>query len=246
MFNDGGAMVRSVSTFVILAFTLLGCEQPEPLVRNGVALDGEAIELSVYGGSERALVRAVNALGVASVGVPGSFQLDSANVTVPLDSAGYGLLDLELGVHSVAAASGHEQVYGYDGAWSGLGVGVGERSLGSASEVARGTRGVMAAVDNEVWWVGPGLPAHPVAVLPDANVDGVRSTQIDQDGVYDGIIWGGDTVLLLRGRADGGQYWGFGLQAPGWTVEGAAVGDVDDDGRADLVVAWTAPDGHYV
>ncbi|MBM4392471.1 MAG: VCBS repeat-containing protein, partial [Deltaproteobacteria bacterium] len=77
--------------------------------------------------------------------------------------------------------------------------------------------------------------------------------QIDSDGVTDALLWSGDTVVVLRGRAEGGVGYWAAFEAKSGTVGAALVQDIDEDALVDLIVvvngeetsqvAWMPGDG---
>jgi hypothetical protein len=96
-----------------------------------------------------------------------------------------------------------------------------------------------------VWFTSPDSGAHRVLEFSDDTViQGVRTTHVDEDGVLDAIVWGGDRVVLLKGRAAGGMSWGAGVQAVGLAAGSAAAGDCTGDGIPDVAIAWADPNSN--
>ncbi len=107
--------------------------------------------------------------------------------------------------------------------------------------MARGTGGVALASDSAVWWMPATQGAVPWTVLtPPFSISGIRTAEVDADGVRDLVVWGEDQVVLLRGRHGGGYSWGAGWQSADMDVVGASVADTDGDLHADVVVGLTA------
>jgi len=119
--------------------------------------------------------------------------------------------------------------------------------LGEAQAMARGTGGVALVGSDSVWWV-PAAPGQvPWQVLaPPFTIVGVRTADVDADGVADLALWGDQDVVLLRGRAGGGYSWGAGWQSPDMTVAGVSVADVDGDQLSDVVIGQTDADAARV
>lgn len=103
--------------------------------------------------------------------------------------------------------------------------------------VARGSGGLALASTSAVWWM-PGIQGGtPWTVLtPPFAIDGVRSGEVDADGVRDLVVWGEDQVVLLRGRPGGGWSWGAGWRSTDARVVGAVLVDGDGDGDGDVVL----------
>ena len=193
-------------------------------------------------------LRRVNDLGAAMTGDDLAIQVDGAAATFADDGTGYGVVDL--------VAPGSADIL-YEGAvvtrihataadWSpGAWPASPAPALGLAAAPA--TRGAFVATADAVWWTASAddpLPLHAV-LRPGVPIDGLRSGNIDNDGVIDVVAWGADQVWWLRGRIGGGATWGGGWQVLGARAVGADVGDVDLDGANDLTLVWAnTPDGH--
>jgi len=90
-------------------------------------------------------------------------------------------------------------------------------------------------------WTGRGFEARPVSAFyqappPEADLDG--------DGEIEAVEVAGGVLRVLRQRGDPAEeVW---RSDPGWDVERAAVGDVDGDGRPEVVFSlWRVYQGRY-
>ena len=102
------------------------------------------------------------------------------------------------------------------------------------------TGGIVFSVLDQVWYQSgdPAQPAWQVLDMPQ-DIVGMESGHIDRDGVLDLLVWGGNQVVLLKGRAEGGFSWKGGWQAGFGAVAGGAIADVDTDRNTDVVIAAT-------
>lgn len=113
--------------------------------------------------------------------------------------------------------------------------------------VARGSGGLALASTSTIWWMPTKQGGVPWTVLtPPFAIDGIRSAEVDQDGVRDLVVWGEDQVVLLRGRPGGGWSWGAGWQSQDMSVVGAVVVDGDGDHDGDLVIGLSGEDSSRV
>jgi hypothetical protein len=224
-----------------------GCDPDDGAIvsNGGIVLAGSAQRTVVTASAENPaapLVRRVNALGVAVPEGATSVEVDGAPAPVSLDAWGYGTLALSgSGTLRVPDAEG-EEIHLPSAVWSPPALPRAAGGLAVPGAVEPGRRGVIASLGSSLWWVGVGLPPHAVATLP-AQVRGLRSRNVDADGVVDTLAWGGDTVLALRGRDGGGAAWGSAWRAEGWTAIAADVGDADADGAADVLLVWDTGSG---
>ncbi|MCB9780090.1 MAG: VCBS repeat-containing protein [Alphaproteobacteria bacterium] len=109
--------------------------------------------------------------------------------------------------------------------------------LSTATRLARGTGGVAVTDGTRVVWQPAGAGQVAWTVLePDFEIVGMRSAQVDTDGVLDLVLWGGGQVVVLRGHPTGGYSWGVAWQSPDLSVVGASVSDVDGDQLADITI----------
>lgn len=238
----------SVSVAVMLA--LVACKPQDQEVQSpGVMVDdlGEGVASAVFGSigetPGRALVLHVNAAGAAVPGTAGSLMVDGVATTVSFDGLGYGEISLDR-TGSALIEGGVEDawVHAVSAPWEGFGMLRAEVARTPATHAMPAHKGFLAASATEVWWVGPGEIAHRV-LAPDAPIGGIRTAHVDLDGILDAIVWAGDTVYLLKGRANGGLGYGAAIRAEGYAAVGADVGDLDGNDRPDVVIAWDGQDG---
>jgi len=236
-------MHRAARGIAAVALVASACNlESTEVVSNGAVLEGsfDGVVLHAQDGvaPNTVLVRAVDGSGTSGGPSTVQVQLDGSAESLETDPFGYAILELEAGVTTVE----DQDVVSLDepAGWPDLSRVEAPRP--PATEAAAGRRGMLVSSGSQVWWTGPTLPDHPVAELG-ATVTGLRAAQLDADGVIDAVVWGGDRVVLLRGRDQGGAAFGAGVRAEGWTVQAAAAGDLDDDGDVDVAMAWDTGNG---
>ncbi|TNE84808.1 MAG: VCBS repeat-containing protein [Deltaproteobacteria bacterium] len=234
------------------ALALLGCKPEETAevqpISTVMEFD-EAVGLEIAPATGNVplttVARVTNALGASVLGGPEEVVINGTTESVSVDGLGYGEITVDA-AGSVEVLGGDEPVtlHALDSTWPGFGAQGGELPLGEAVFAQTVSEGVAVASASEVWWVGPGLPAHRVLAFPAGKViSGIRSGHADSDGRLDLLVWGGDTAIVLRGRPGGGLAWATGFQAEGNAVVGGAFGDVNQDDAQDIVLAWAVAGG---
>ncbi len=226
---------------------LCACENDDgTIVSNGVIAEVAASSVGVWGPTSAApdtlLVRAVDAAWLSTGPGVVSAVVDGVPVEVEVDPRGYGLLPVAAVGEVALGGLGAERAVVGGPAWaSGWGPALAGPGVPTALEAARG--GSLAAVGEQIWWVGPSLPAHPVVGFAPGSTPRVRGLPVDDDAAIDAVAFAGERVVLLRGRGGGGAGAGLVLDAAGWEARGADVRDMDGDGSRDLVIAWLTPSG---
>jgi hypothetical protein len=226
---------------------LCACENDDgTIVSNGVIAEVAASSVGVWGPTSAApdtlLVRAVDAAWLSTGPGVVSAVVDGVPVEVEVDPRGYGLLPVAAVGEVALGGLGAERAVVGGPAWaSGWGPALAGPGVPTALEAARG--GSLAAVGEQIWWVGPSLPAHPVVGFAPGSTPRVRGLPVDDDAAIDAVAFAGERVVLLRGREGGGASAGLVLDAAGWEARGADVRDMDGDGSRDLVIAWLTPSG---
>lgn len=240
--------MRRFTLLSILSVTACSSPSTEVVFAGGVPLGAAPSTVAVYGPTAAdpttLLVRSVDVDLLSSGPATVLVTVDGSQVEVMVDGRGYGTMTFEHptavelgGVGQAVAVIGEEP---WASTWP-----LAHPGLPRASAVESAARGVLVAAEEEVWWAGEALPPHPVARFP-GGVAGLRAAAVDGDGLPDALTWGGEKLVLLRGREGGGASLGFGLIAQGWSVAGAAVEDIDGDGDSDLAVVWETPSGAVV
>jgi hypothetical protein len=202
------------------------------------------------------IVRAVNRFG-ASVHAPITEEItvDGLATAVQFDGYGYGALTrTEPGKDLVEGGFGPVEVFTVASDWPLPPLQRAWPSPIPAQPAAPGgelphpamgaliqTGGVVAD-GSSVWWGGAGAAPHRV-LEADGDILGMQTGNIDLDGVEDAVVWTTDKVFLLKGRAGGGLAWGGALEAPGYEVAGADMGDLSSDQLPDIAIAWMDPSG---
>ena len=238
-----------MSRLRLLLPLVFACTPAELPVNNGEVVETEVTGVAAHGDDGVApngvIVRAINDLGVAVGGGSVMLTVDGAPVEVAIDAFGYGTYSVpDVGTVTVDGV-GDGLLHATEEAWPGPRLPPAERGVGTPGQLLPTRAGALVAIGAEAVWTGPGLPTHSVARL-ETTIDGIATLQIDGDGVLDAIVWGGEVVVLLKGRPAGGFGWGAGIRAIGWSAEAAGAGDIDDDGDADLVIGWTGPGGDVI
>lgn len=211
------------------------------------AAEVEGLEIlpSVGVAPHPAVVRAVNRFEAAVPSAPtDTLTVDGVPVTATFDGFGYaGILLETAGTRIIEGAGEPAEFHTVVTDWPGLTLQrawfapVDAVDLGAAI-----TTGGVIVSGSDVWWAGEGTVPHRVLSAEEPIV-GIRTGNIDVDGVSDAIVWTTTTVYLLRGRSGGGLGWGGALTASGYQVGGADVGDLSADNLPDLAIAWIGPDG---
>ena len=162
---------------MLVALLFVGCESIPEVPAAGTVVDASAVEgirvQSAIGsvGSTGAVVRAVNAYGAAVSSGPVSLTVQGLPVEVPLDGAGYGFVSASsAGSWTIGGAEEDASLHAVEGDWGGPGLLGAEPSHGEVVAAAAATGGWVVASAEQVWWVSPTLPAHPVLDLGDAGV----------------------------------------------------------------------------
>lgn len=226
-----------------------GCKKDDKLVDLFAEVSAEATGVYVGDavGVEAAVAPAflVNRLGAAVGGEGVSVTSDGAVTLSAADATGWGTATVTgaPGAYSLVATSSRSQWNGTawltaaDAPRLGFDARVG---AGVPTDLLEAGNGLLEVVGNELWWVGEdaGAPTR-VASFPDP-VLGLQPAQGDNDGVTDAVAWTRDAVVLLRGRAAGGLYWGAGWETSEGEVRGARATDLDGDGALDLAVLTVA------
>lgn len=110
----------------------------------------------------------------------------------------------------------------------------------AATHAVPASGGMVFSVLDQVWYQ-PGdasQPAWKVLDMPQ-DVAGMEAGHVDRDGVLDLLVWGGNQVVLLKGRSEGGFGWQGGWQAGFGSVAGGTIADVDSDRSGDVIIAAT-------
>jgi hypothetical protein len=241
---------------VVVALALIGCKKEEPFdAPPGALVDmSAAVGVDVQSGigpvGHGAVARAVNDVGAAVPSGPLPVTVGEVQQQITFDATGIADLSLpDPGSAEVTAAMRPAWVHTTGDDWPGFGLPRADNPLATARFAAGIARGWLVAGLDDVWYVPPPQPGSPGTPWPvmrlagGAQIYGLSAAHIDEDGVLDAIAWGGDTVVLLKGRVNGGAVWGATIQAEGAAVTGAAVGDVDDDGSPDVAIAWADQTG---
>lgn len=186
----------------------------EPLVawwvnEHGVAVSGGDVEVSVDG---EAAAWAVEEDGVAR--------------WVPAQPGRY----------RIEGEGWQSWVFAHDARWDGPGMDP-VVDLGEAVVVAAtvGDSAVVALEDGRVWRIGGDGRRWPVASLSEPPVL-LKAVALDEDGVRDDLVVVSDSLVAWLRREGEVFRWFGGLRSPSGGFRGASVGDLDDDGRLDLLV----------
>ncbi len=237
---------------IVAAIALTGCPKPvedEPLggwvdLTAPVRVD---ITPSTGPAPHLGLARAVNEFGAAVGSGPMPVAVDGSDVSVSFDPYGYGTVEIA-SAHSADVWSGDQNVRmtAVDGDWAGFGLMPSMQSFGTARHVQPGSGGMLAATDSEVYWVPVSGTPHRVLHFPNDTIGGLRTANLDGDGILDAVVWAGDTVAFMRGRPDGGLAWGGGVQLEGMIAGGVTAADVTNDDSIDVAIAWQSEVGDHV
>ncbi|MCO4747738.1 MAG: VCBS repeat-containing protein [Proteobacteria bacterium] len=247
--------MSKVPTLIVISLALLGCrpeEEPEPEPVSTVLEMSEVVGLEVAAHSGgvplTTIARATNAMGASVLSAPDEVVVGGTTVAVNFDGLGYGEVTVDTaGSQEVLGGDEAVMLHGFDSDWPGFGMQGGEVPLGEAIFAEPLTNGIAVASSTEVWWVGTDLPPHRVLAFDSTQlITGIRAGHADADGRGDLLVWGGDTVVLLRGRPGGGLAWSTGFQAEGMAAVGAALGDPNADGAPDVAIAWAGAEGTSV
>ena len=183
-------------------------------------------------------VRAVNAWGVPVAHDPVDVVVGHTTETVTLDAYGYGTVVVDTpGTVSVSAG---EVAVGVQALANGSAPPRLPRAVpaaGPARVVVPASRGVLVATDDAVWFAGVDGRRFPVLTPLDSRIDGLQAVHLDEDGVIDAIAWTEHTVVLLRGRPQGGVAWAGAIRASS-RVGSATAGDTTGDRLPDVAIAW--------
>jgi hypothetical protein len=201
-------------------------------------------------------VRSVNRFG-ASVPSPitEEIRVDGVPTAVQFDGYGYGTLTrTEPGTAVVEGGPAPVEVFTVQSDWPlpplhrAWPAPVPAQPAAPGAEPAHPAFGALiqtggvVADGTSVWWGGQGAAPHRL-LEADSEILGLQTGNIDLDGVDDAIVWTRDTVFLLKGRAGGGMAWGGALEAPGYEVAAADMGDLSSDQLPDIAIAWVDPSG---
>jgi len=231
----------------LVVWLALGCKpaviDAEPPDRGSIlegnATAGVALGPTTLAGGESLMAWNVNTWGVAVQGGDLSLTIDGGAVTVPTDPSGMGeWIPTGPGAYEVDAGDGAVTVVAHEGAWPAGNLDeayalprevVGTASVGGAA--------VVVLDGGALYTVDPATGPWPVAQVS-GTLRAVKAVALDDDGQRDDLLVVTDTLLLLAtGSEDGRFLWRGGLQAEGSAFRGADVGDIDDDGAAELVLA---------
>lgn len=225
----------------------LGCKpaeiDAEPPDRGSI-LEGNATAGAVLGpvhlpGGTSLSAWTVNAHGVAVAGPDFELTVDGATTSLSTDPSGMAeWIPPGPGRYEVDAGAGAVPVFSHEGTWP-------PGSLDEAYALSReviGTASVgaaaIAALDGgTIVRIDPDTGVWPVAQVS-GTLRAVKAVALDDDGLRDDLMVLTDTRILLAASAEDGRFvWRTGLQAEGTAFRGADVGDLDDDGLAELVIA---------
>jgi hypothetical protein len=227
---------------MLLLFAIACRPAPDPLpspARFRTPGPAIGVELALgHGAPGQVWVRAVAADGTTVPGEDVAVQLGARTEQASLAVDGYSRHRLaEVGSHLVEAGGASGRVFVREPAAIGRGLRPAVGREGAADrDLETVGAGVVGLADGVVWWLGSAGPWH-VLLAPDEVVRGVRGGHLDADGIRDAVAWTDTTVWLLRGRPAGGAV-AVGSWTGGERVAGAALGDADGDGLADVVIAW--------
>lgn len=238
-----------MTTTLIAMIALIGCKPKD----TGTETPGQFLDLSAATGVAfestigqmpvKAIVRSVNAVGSPVGGTPATVTFDGAPATVTFDGTGFGQVELDrLGSAELVSGDQTAWVNAVADDWSGMGLGRSEVPRMPVTHAVAAHKGFLVADAQAVWWVTPGEAPYKVLV-PTAPISGMRTANIDLDGVLDAVVWAGDTVYMLKGRSQGGMAFGAAVQAQGYAAIGADVADLDSNGGPDVVIAWVGSTG---
>ena len=238
-----------MTTTLVAMIALIGCKPKDGGDETpGVFIDlsaptGIVIDSTIGQMPVKTLVRSVNAVGSPVIGSSASVTFDGAPTTVTFDGTGYGQIELDrLGSAKIESGDQTAWIHAVASDWQGMGLGRSEVPRVPVTHAAPAHKGFLVADAQSVWWVAPGETPYTVLV-PDAPIVGMRTANIDLDGVLDAVVWAGDTVYMLKGRSQGGMSFGAAVQAEGYAAIGADVADLDAAGGPDVVIAWVGSTG---
>lgn len=230
---------------------LAACEAPERQSQispanyfHQIDVEGYTVHGSQGPAPHLTIVRAVNSFGAAVPAGKHNFDVNGAPIEVRFDGLGYGTINHPVrGTFNIGGGVENARSHAFAVDWPAVDMfRAATAPVPDASRVHPVSTGVIAIRQDEVWWMSLDSAAgHPV-LFADGPVLGLEPRHIDVDGVTDAIAWTEHTVFLLRGRPQGGMAWGGAVDAPGYTVGGADVGDLDLDNIPDVAVAWSSPD----
>lgn len=236
----------------LLLVALCACQTPEipvdpPIgsyIEDADGVEGFEVASSVGGIPLTTVVRAVNRFSAAVPSDEGNFTVDGSSQSVDFDGLGYGVIILDRAASiSVDTAINTGTMDAYNSEWPGLGMSRAFESLEFGADAADGlSSGAVVARGSNLYWVGTDAPPH-VVLKADGEIRGVRTGNIDVDGIEDALVWTANTVFLLKGRLGGGLAWGKALQSSKHSVGGADIGELNDDNLPDLTIAWAGIDG---
>lgn len=232
---------------LLIALMVLGCrpkeEEVEPAPGDLVDLTapiGIDVQSAIGMAPSGALARAVNEIGVAVASPAKRVSVGGVEVDVVFDGTGYGEVPLaEAGSAEIVGGEHPASVHAVSVDWPGVGLLPAGHAMTDVEHAVAATRGFLLASLTDVWWTAPGQVPHRVLEFTDGTlIRGIRTGHVDQDGVLDAIVWGGNSVVLLKGRAAGGMTNGAVIRADGYIAGGADAADATGDGVPDVSIAW--------
>lgn len=109
-------------------------------------------------------------------------------------------------------------------------------SGGQDTPIAHAGNGLAVAKGKELWWM-PEAGGAPIRVLSlGDDIQGLRATTLDADGVGDLQVWSAGEAVLLRGRAEGGLAFAGGWRPKAGEVRAFTVVRLNEDELPDVLL----------